>query len=254
MHHQIDYLAYGNRLRYLPPEQKLGFALLLLTLGYLSPVIVQGMIAVWLFFWVVVYGGIPAGIYFKLLSIPWSFWLLSLPALLIDLSWTDHLSISWSYVGWEQAKTILPRAIALSSCLYFILLTIPFADLWRLLRQWGCPSLITDLLVLMYRFIFVLAQTASELLTAQASRFGYCSWSARLRSLGLVVSHLLWRTLENYHQLTLGLTSRGFSGELGFWSPTTYQSQRRYTQEAIGGYLLLLILVGWYYAHGFRPS
>ncbi|MEO0827408.1 MAG: hypothetical protein AAFY67_17515 [Cyanobacteria bacterium J06642_9] len=52
MHHQIDTLAYTNRLRYLPPEHKLGFAIALFVLGYAAPLIVplivQGMIAVWI--------------------------------------------------------------------------------------------------------------------------------------------------------------------------------------------------------------
>jgi cobalt/nickel transport system permease protein len=102
----------------------------------------------------------------------------------------------------------------------------------------------------MYRFIFVLTATASELLTAQQSRLGYGDWRSGLRSLSLVVVQLLRRTLENYRQISLGLTSRGFKGELRVWHARRYKSSRRYGSEAIGGYCLLLILVGLHYANG----
>lgn len=260
MHHQIDSLAYQNRLRSLPPEQKLGFAIALFILGYFGPSYLQLLITLWLSVWVIKYAGIPAKIYWKLLTLPLSFWLMSLPALVIGVGFNLEMTNSNSDVvigirlselylylsqqGMEQAKTAFTRALALTSCMYFILLTVPFVEIVRVLRQWGCPPLLTELMSLMYRFIFLLTETAVELLTAQQARLGYSNWRSGMRSFSLVVSQLLWRTLENYHQISLGLTSRGFNGELKVWHSRRYQTNWRYFYEAIGGYCLLLILWG----------
>lgn len=265
MHHQIDALAYRNRLRYLPPAHKVSFAVVLMGLGYLMPLPAQGLTVAWLARWTIGYAGIPAGVYLRLQAIPLGFWLMSLPALLLSWAPAAHrlayqsdiwqgLGLGPVYVyvsqqGIAQASQVFGRMLVMTACLYFILLTTPFVEIIRLLRQWGCPSLITDLLSLIYRFIFVLAATVTELLTAQEARLGYRTWRTTLRSLGLVVSQLLQRLLAHYRQTALGLAARGFTGEIRVWSARRYQPDDRYTWEAIGGCMLLLLFTGWYHAH-----
>lgn len=252
MHHQIDSLAYTNRLRSLPPSHKVGWAIALFVLGFVSWMGVQGAIAFWLAIWIIFYAGIPAKIYGQLLLIPLTFWLLSVPALVLGISFSGNVNpidIAWgwryfylSQQGISQAQIIFMRAIALTSCLYFILLTTPFADILHLLKAWRFPTVIIELLALMYRFIFVLTDTVLELVTAQKSRMGYRNRRSQLRSLGIIISQLLWRTLENYRACSLGLISRGFNGELRFWSDREYKANPRYMVEAIAGYFLLVLL------------
>lgn len=257
MHHHIDSLAYGNKLRSIPPEHKLIFALSLFILGYLSPIYIQILISVWLILWVVVYGGIPFVVYSQLLAIPFAFWLISLPALFFgvsislsnfsnDVMWSMPLGKFFLYLsrqGMTQGLTILARTWCLTSCMYFILLTVPFGEVIAVLQRCKCPSLLTDLLLLMYRFIFVLTATASELITAQKSRFGYLHWRRGIYSLSLAIAQLLTRTLENYRQISLGLKSRGFNGELRAWHSRSYQRNWRYIIEALSGYSFLLVLL-----------
>lgn len=256
MHHQIDSLAYESKLRSIPPEHKLIFALSLFILGYLSPIYIQILISVWLIFWIVVYGGIPFVVYSQLLVIPLGFWLISLPPLIFgvsaslsnlsdDMIWNIPLGNFFLYLsrqGITQGLTILARSWCLTSCMYFILLTLPFGEVIAVLQKCKCPSLLTDLLLLMYRFIFILTATAKELITAQKSRFGYLNWRRGIYSLSLAIAQLLIRTLENYRQISLGLQSRGFKGELRTWHSRRYQKNWRYIMEAIGGYSFLLYL------------
>ncbi|NER82863.1 MAG: cobalt ECF transporter T component CbiQ [Leptolyngbya sp. SIO1D8] len=263
MHHQIDALAHTNQLRSLPPEHKVGFAIALFILGYLAPAYVQCLMVLWLFLWVVKYAQIPAKTYLKLLFLPISFLLLSLPAFLIGIGTTASLEsfqadVLWgmaiapiylylSQQGIEQASDVFMRAITLTSCLYFILLTVPPFEIIRILKRLGCPTLMTELMGLMYRFIFVLTDTASALLIAQQSRMGYGTWRMGMRSLSVLIGQLLQRTLNNYRQLSLGLVSRGYTGDLRVWHRRRYKVSRRYATEAIAGYLCLLSLSGWHY-------
>jgi cobalt/nickel transport system permease protein len=266
MHHQIDSLAYTNRLRYLPPEHKLSFAAALFGLGYLAPPPIQLTIAAWLAVWIVGYVGIPISAYGKLQAIPLTFWLTSMPALVIGGVWLRDLAALQSDVlqgmtignlylylsrqGLHQGITLLSRSLALTSCMYFVLLTVPFIEVLRVLQQLRCPTLIIELLSLMYRFIFVLTQTVFELLMAQQARVGYCGWRTSLRSFGILIGQLLKQTLDNYRQLALGLSSRGFNGELRVLHTRRHQPNLRYTLEAVGGWLLLAMVTGWQYIHG----
>ncbi|NJO19741.1 MAG: cobalt ECF transporter T component CbiQ [Spirulinaceae cyanobacterium RM2_2_10] len=263
MRHLIDSLAYTNRLRTLPPSQKVGWAIALICLSLVAPIGIQVAITLWLSVWVVGYARIPAQVYLKLTAIPLSFLLMSVPALVLSVSWqpevipTDaqlgfiigQLYLYLSQAGVAQAIALLARAIATTTCLYFLLLTVPLADILRLLSRVGCPELLVELLLLMYRAISVLSETAEQLIDAQKARSGFSSWRRAWRSVSLIASQLLWRSLTNYRQLTLGLTARGYNGRLRFWHPERYQSQPRYWLEAIVGYAILLALTGWHYAH-----
>ncbi|HEY9641149.1 MAG TPA: cobalt ECF transporter T component CbiQ [Coleofasciculaceae cyanobacterium] len=263
---QIDTLAYASRLRELPPEHKLGFAIVLLLITYASHASIQILIAVWISIWIVIYAGIPTSVYLRLLSITTGFWLTSLPALIVSgvglsdlasvqadvwqgFTWGDYY-FYLSHHGIQQAGELGARAITSTACIYFIILTIPFSEILQVLRRIGCPALLTELLMLMYRFIFVLLHTAKELWTAQQSRGGYRTRKLWMNSLGLLIGQLLRRTLENYRQISLTLESRGFTGDFRVCHSRRYSPSKRYSVEALFGCTILVVLTGWQYAVG----
>jgi cobalt/nickel transport system permease protein len=263
---QIDTLAYSSRLRQLPPEHKLIFAIALLLITYIAQAPVQLAIAGWVSIWTVIYAGIPASVYLRLLSITTAFWLTSLPALIIGGVDVSHLpsiqsdvwqGFAWgdyylylSHQGVQQAGALGVRAIASTACIYFVVLTIPFSEILNVLRRIGCPALLIELMMMMYRFIFVLLKTARELWTAQQSRGGYRTRKLWMKSLGLLIGQLLRRTLQNYRQVSLTLHSRGFTGNFHVCHSRQYQPSRRYSFEAVFGCTLLVMLTGWHYAVG----
>lgn len=119
-----------------------------------------------------------------------------------------------------------------------------------MLRSLGFPTRLTELLLLMYRFIFVLLQIASELWTVQQSRGGYRTWRISMKSLGLLVGQLLRRTLESYRQVSLSLDSRGYTGEFRVWHSRQYLPSKRYSLEGLLGCIVLIGLTGWMYVAG----
>lgn len=253
MSHLIDRLAYRNQLRGLPAQQKLGFGLVLLILSLFAPILIQLVIGTWLLGIVVGYARIPAGLYLKLLALPLGFTLLSVPALVVNVSPVDQLIAlqtdlwqgqawlvgNWllyiSQTGITQVAQMLPRLWATTSCLYFMLLTVPFIEVLQVLQQLRCPVLLIELLQLMYRFIFTLLAIAEELWTAQNARCGYRTYQRSLASLGLLVGQLLQRTLINYRQVSMSLALRGNFASPTVWLPQQQRSSRRYSWEAILG-------------------
>ncbi len=263
---QIDLFAYTNRLRSLAPSFKLGFAIAVLAVSLISSIGVQLLIAVWLSVWIVIYAGIPAKIYLRLLALPLGFWFASLPAFVIsgvgvhDVQsvQTDiyqnlsvqigNLDLYVSQTGIYQVRSTLFRMVASTSCMYFILLTIPFTEVLLILRRSRCPVLLTELLLLMYRFIFSLMSIAHELWIAQNARSGYRTWRRGMRSLGILIGQLLQRSLFHYRQVSMSLAARGFDGSLRVWRSSSYKFSRRYTIEAVLGLSILIVLSAVFHA------
>jgi cobalt/nickel transport system permease protein len=258
MHLWIDNLSHNNRLRQLPPEHKLGFALVVLAIALISHPPVQIAIALWMSVWVVIYARIPVEIYWRMLSVAIGFWLTSVPALLISGVFVEARSLVradvfsgltigsyylyLSHQGLIQAALIFTRTIATVSCLYFVLFTTPFTELLQVLRRVGCPVVLTELLLLMYRFIFILLSTASELWVAQQARNGYRTHQRWFYSLSLLISQLFRKTMEHYRQFVLSTAARGFNGEFRVWSSQRYRPSQRYAIEASIGCVALIIL------------
>jgi cobalt/nickel transport system permease protein len=261
MNVQLDTLAYTNRLRDLPPEQKGLFALGMLCLAFFAHLPVQMAIIIWMGIWIVGYAGIPAGIYLKMLLAISTFLVMSLPMMLINIvSVNSQLPVqadsaggwiigSWymylSHRGMEQALPVLTRSLASVSCMFFLLLTTPFAEVLQMLRRIGLPSIITELLQMMYRFIFSLLAAAEQLWIAMQARGGDRNWRSKMRSLSQLVTLLFQNTIMRYHQLSLGLAARGYNGEVKVLGRQTYGISKRYLFESILGSLGLLVLE-WY--------
>lgn len=252
----IDTLAYSNRLRHLPPAQKLWFALITLLLALVSHFPVQIVIFVWMSIWIAIYAGIPHRVYGGMLLGVSVFLMTSLPALVIeyasnmspetqsDALWQMKVwggQIYLSYRGVIRAIELIIRCWASTSVLFFIVLTIPAIDLATTCQKIGCPAILIELSLLIYRFIFLLADTAQTIVIAQVSRGGYRTQKLRMNSLNLLVRQLIQRTVSRYRQFTLGVNARGFDGDFKFWQPQSYRYSQRYANESIAGCIMLII-------------
>jgi cobalt/nickel transport system permease protein len=252
----IDTLAYSNRLRHLPPSQKLWFALSVLLIALVTHYPVQIVIFVWMSVWIAIYAGIPRPVYGAMLLGVSVFLITSLPALIVEYASSMSPAIQvdslWHMDVWGgqiylsrqgsiRAIELLIRCWASTSALFFIVLTIPAIDLATTCQKIGCPPILIELSLLIYRFIFLLADTAQTIVTAQVSRGGYRTQKLRMNSLNLLVRQLIRRTASRYQQLTLGVNARGFNGEFRFWQPQSYRYSKRYARESIAGCVMLII-------------
>lgn len=257
MHHHLDAYAYTNHLKQIPPLQKLLFALTTLAIALLAHPLTQAAIFVWLNLWTIGYARIPIKVYGRVLGVVSIFLLTSLPALLINAIALDEITAiqanslgglvigNWylfvSYSGLMQAMEIVVRSLACFSCLLFILFTIPFAELLSILRQCRFPPVLLDLLLLMYRFVFLFLDVATQLHLAQQARSGYCTRQRWMQSVALLAGQLVVRSLQRYQQFSLGLTARGFNGQFQVYCNQSYHYSRRYALESLLGCIGLVI-------------
>ncbi len=159
--------------------------------------------------------------------VPWRLWLgvgfapmgfAVTGALSLVVQWGDN-GLSLAPHGIEDAAALLLRSWAGVSCLLFLSLTTPATDLIGGLRKLGIPAELAEIALLVYRFVFQLADIAAAMHASQAARLGHVGWKRRLRSLGLLAANLMPRAFDRAHRLEIGLAARGWQGEMRVLSP-----------------------------------
>lgn len=221
----IDKYAYISRLKQTDPMQKLLFALLTLGICLWANSVSISMIVLLMMGGVTVCkGGTPFSLFVKLMLVPMSFLIIGVLTIAVNVSedqsaFLFSVAVAGTHIGvspagLQNAIRLFFKALGTVSCLYYLSLTTPMVDLLAALRRLKVPKLLVELMGLIYRFIFVLLETADMMITAQNSRLGYSSISSGYRSLAAVASTLFIRAYKRSDELYTALEARGYDGEL----------------------------------------
>lgn len=220
----LDWYAHNSKLKMAHPGEKVAFTFVCLGLALyfsratisLALIAVQSIILLF-------YLGIPPRFYIKLLLMPLAFLLPGCLAVALEIPATQAavmltlplgpLRVGFNTGGIYMAVNLLLRSLAALCSLYFLTLTTPFTQLGWLLRKAKLPPAGVELVALTYRFIFVLAETAQSIYTAQAARLGYACWRNTLKSLGGLAAGLLFKSFYRSQMMHNGLISRCYDGE-----------------------------------------
>ena len=241
----IDHHAWTNRWRDWHPVEKGLPAVGLLTLTFVLPPLSTAPLVLASATLITVYGaGIPWKTLLSVLAAPAAFLLAGIPFLAISMDFTAGIDLTLSLEGLQLALTTVIRALAAMSCLAFLILTTPLTDEVLLLRRVGVPAGMIELILLMYRLIFVFAERALTGRQAQAGRLGYSRLDRSVRSLGLLGGNLFQRALDQARRLEIGLMARGYTGELCVLSPPWELSRWRLAAGIAGISLIGLVSSG----------
>lgn len=237
--HIIDQYAYTNRIRVVDPLQKASLAGLVILLCLVLDRPLAGLLALgWMWGLTIFWAGLPAWVFGRVLFAEGLFLSLSVVGILVSLSltppplpgWSWQLGPVWistSLLGFETALRLVTRALGAAAALNFLTLTTPLVDLVDLLRRLRCPTLLIDLMTLIYRFIFVLLESLNDMYMAQDSRLGYINFRRSIISAGLLGSRLFIDAYHRSRQMHIALESRGYEGGNLRVLPSAYRSDRR---------------------------
>jgi cobalt/nickel transport system permease protein len=186
---------------------------------------------------------VPFSLWWKAMTAPISFLFLAVLTLMFQVH------AGWPFIGiaphgLELAWKLGLRAYAGLNCLLFLALTTPAADLTAGLRKIGVPAEIVEMALLMYRFVFLLTDTAEAMNAAQAARLGHVTYRKHMHSLSLLIVNLMPRAFARAQALEVGLAARGWRGELRVLSPV-----RPASPAWIGGIAaaeVVVLLIGLY--------
>lgn len=249
----IDRYAYANHLRSLDPAYKAGLALGVIVLCLLARQPMVGLAAmVWMWLLATFGASLPGRLFGRLLLAEGIFFCLTAAGIALSVS---AEALPASVVGWQigpfwlgsnregvdAAALVVARALGGAAAMNFLALTTPLVDLIALMQRLRVPPLLIDLASLIYRFIFVLGESARRIRTAQASRLGYDGYRRSMVSAGLLVSHLFADALQRSRRLNVALASRGYEGQLRIL-PLTYRHHRPFLLWSVAVLSTLLLL------------
>lgn len=219
--------VYARRSRYFAwsPALKTGGCVLLLVLCVASPSPWVPLALALIMAFLTVWGGIRFHDYLALLSLPAAFLLLSGLALLWDyVPVMDGVAAIPLWNGWlvvtaaaqVRARLVMARALGAMSCLYFLSLSTTMPEILSVLRRAHVPSVMTELAVLIYRYLFVLLSAYETMQDAAASRLGYSTFARSIRTTGAVYGNLLAASFRRAGACFDAMESRCYDGEIRF--------------------------------------
>ena len=112
------------------------------------------------------------------------------------------------------AITLFFRVLGGVSSLFFISLTTPMMDIWIMLRKMGIPSILVEMSMLMYRYLFVFLEYASRMRLAQELRLGYSNLRRSFKSISLLTANVFIGTLQQGERTFTAMTARGYDGTI----------------------------------------
>ena len=220
----IDKLCYASRLRKKNGTVKFAYAMATLLILVISRSVPAAIMVLLLnAFLTVKKSGVSSRRYLHFMEIPLIFLILSTLAILVHFSPEPmdlfalplgkyYLTGSWD--GLQYAMQLILTALASVSCLYFLSMTTPMPDILNVLHKLHCPRLLGELMLLIYRYIFVLMDTAGKIRISQQSRLGNKDYRTSLRSFGALGSVLMIRAISRSKALYDAMEARCYDGTI----------------------------------------
>lgn len=195
-------------------------------------------------------GGLTPARYLKLLAIPLAFLFMGTAAIAVGISrkpcgdW--YISVPWfalyvTKAGLLQAILLFARALGAVSAMYMMTLSTPASEMIGVLKRIRVPQMIVELMYLIYRFIFVLSDTHSQMKQAAGSRLGTCDFKTSCRTFGSTAGNLLVVSLKKADTYYDSLLSRCYDGDLCFLEEE--KPIKAGQAAAAAGYLLMIVAV-----------
>lgn len=220
----IDKLCYQSRLRYVNAAEKFTFAVLTLIICIASRSFAVSVLVLLITGILTVKAGrIPFSCYAKAMLVPAVFLILSTLAVMVNLSDTPldafalpagSYYITGSFSGIVAGARLMLTALSGVSCLYFLSMNTPVTDILEVLKRLHVPRILLELMLLTYRFIFLMLSLSSAITTAQNSRLGNQDLKTSRISFVRMISSVLILSLKQSNALYDAMESRCYDGEI----------------------------------------
>ncbi len=244
----LEQLSYTNRWRRIHPGAKVLFAVFGVTAASLSNTPSQTLLITMLLTATTVLGAkIPISSYLKVLAAPLLFLLVSGMTLAVDIEIVNiypWLGISFPDQQQFLAIKVCSRSLGCMAALLFLAFTTPLNDIISLMRKFRCPSILTDLMTLCFRTLFVFTDVIHDVSTAQSSRMGYATTRNAMNSLGILIAALMVQVWQRSMMLHQSALSRANDGPLYFLTPEyPWVRSSMFAAVTAGAFLIILAVL-----------
>ena len=219
----LEDIAQKNGLRevnaYLKLAAGLGAILLcLLSSSYLSPL----FIAIVLTCAIIFLARVDAKTYAELFIVPFWFAIMSVAGIILitggqDIFWQWNIlpsfSLSITRESINQGMFVFSRVIGGMSAMIFIALTTPMTDIFIVFRQCRIPEVVIDLMMIIYRTIFILIDQVIQIYQAQVMRLGYSTYRESLHSFATLCGAAFIASWDAGEDLIRAMDARCYDGK-----------------------------------------
>ena len=219
----FDRLSYQSRWFHVAPERKFLFWLLLTVLAFTLPPLGQGIemaliaaLTCWLL-------RVSPWRWCRWMALPFGFLLIGVLTILFSVSRNPQdllvslplgsVRLGITSEGLTTANQTFWRSLAALASTFWLVLNLPFPQLIVLLKRGRVSRLLTEQILLTWRFIFILLDEALAIHRAQTLRFGYRSVPKGYRSLAMLVGLLFTRVMIRYQQMSTTLDIKLYQGD-----------------------------------------
>ncbi len=222
LEHLLDNVAQQNAYRYIHPGTKLILCVgsLLICLISPSPVVplLSGII---LSIVLIAPAKVSPILYAGLLAGPAIFTFISVIVLIFlvgggDVIWQFNpwpwLNLTVTEASLREGTLVLCRVFGCSVSLFFLTLTTPTTDLFNGMKRVGIPIELIDLMMIIYRYIFIVYDQALEIWQAQVMRLGYRKPVEAVRSFSMLCGMLFISSWNAGEDLIRAMDCRCYSG------------------------------------------
>ncbi len=219
----LEDIAQKNGLReintYLKLAAGLGAILLcLLSTSYLPPLFIALVLTGAILF----LARVDAKTYAELFIVPLWFALISVAGIILitggqDVFWSWSLlpsfSLSITRESINQGIFVFCRVIGGMSAMCFIALTTPMTDIFIVFRQCRIPEVVIDLMMIIYRTIFILMDQVIQIYNAQVMRLGYSTWRESIHSFASLCGAAFIASWDEGEDLIRAMDARCYDGK-----------------------------------------
>jgi cobalt/nickel transport system permease protein len=219
----LEDIAQKNGLReinaYLKLTAGLGAILLcLLSTSYLAPL----FIAIILTCTVLFLARVDVKTYAELFLVPIGFAIMSVAGIILitggyDIFWkldiVPGFALSITRESINEGVFVFCRVIGGMSAMIFIALTTPMTDIFIVFRQCRVPDVVIDLMMIIYRTIFILIDQVVQIYDAQVMRLGYSTYRESLHSFSSLCGAAFIASWEAGEDLIRAMDARCYDGK-----------------------------------------
>ncbi|OSB09325.1 cobalt ECF transporter T component CbiQ [Paraclostridium bifermentans] len=221
---EIDNCAYLNNIKDVNPLIKLGITFI----GVIASMLTQRanihiLIMLFMTALILFIARVDMKLYIKCLKIPIIFLIIGIGLNLINISFENkdyifNVNILGLYIGTTEfavksSVNILLRAMSCIISIYFLILTTPFNQLIIVLKKLHIPHTLIELMILIYRFIFIFIEEAEEIYKSQQLKFGYTNLRTSYNSMSLLIKTLFFRMMRRYEDMSISLDIKLYDGK-----------------------------------------
>jgi len=254
----LDDIALMSPLRYKNTTLKILLVFFGLMAGLLSSTpLLPFFIAACMVFAILFFGKIPIRFFSKLFLSVLGF---SFISCLILLFFTSGENVLWSVFIYRWtfsittesanlAALVFARSVSGISCLFFLSMTTPMLEVFSYFKRIRFLDIFVELMMLIYRYIFVFLSLLLNIQSAQSMRFGYRNFKTSLHSAGMLIGSLFIQTIEQGDRLYLSMNSRCYDGKLSYYE-SSYKIKAQ--DVLLSGVFIVLTIFIYIYTRNYQ--